>query len=243
MIDDPKPEEFPGTGDKGNKMPETMKSQAQWVDTVKNMCQSCHALGTRGIREIPKVFTDGYDAHTAWAIRTQAGQAQEYMATVIASMGPDKVYDLFSKWTDHIAGGELPFAKPERPKGIERNVVYTMWDWAAPTRYQHDAISTDKRNPRINANGLIYGSSEESSDLGWPHQYSQRHDGRGGQGLVHGTSASARQPRLLQARVGFGIGQGCTAGDVLAPALAFRSRDEQVGSHQHLLHNASPLFR
>jgi hypothetical protein len=80
-------------------------------------------------------------------------------------MGPDKVYDLFSKWTDGIAAGALPFEKPERPKGIERNVVYTMWDWASPKRYQHDAISTDKRNPRVNANGLIYGSSEESSDL------------------------------------------------------------------------------
>ena len=34
-----------------------------------------------------------------------------------------------------------------------------------PSRYQHDAISTDKRNPHINANGLIYGSSEESTDL------------------------------------------------------------------------------
>ncbi len=165
MLDIPKPEEFPGTGDTGNKMPETMKSQTQWVDTVKNMCQSCHALGTRGIREIPKVFKDGNDSHTAWAIRTQAGQAQEYMATVLASMGPEKVYDLFSKWTDRIASGELPFDKPERPKGVERNVVFTMWDWAAPTRYQHDAISTDKRNPRVNANGLIYGSSEESSDL------------------------------------------------------------------------------
>ena len=85
------------------------------------------------------------------------------MATVLASMGPEKVYELFSKWTDRIAGGELPFDKPERPKGIERNVVYTMGDWAAPTRYQHDAID-HKRNPHINANGLIYGSSEESSD-------------------------------------------------------------------------------
>src|SRR5215468_3895593 len=46
LLDIPAPEEFPGTGDKGNKMPATIKSQAQWVDTVKNMCQSCHALGS-----------------------------------------------------------------------------------------------------------------------------------------------------------------------------------------------------
>ena len=98
-------------------------------------------------------------------MRTQAGQAMEYMATAINSIGPDKVYDVFSKWTDKIAAGALPFDKPERPKGIERNVVYTLWDWAAPTHYQHDAISTDKRNPHVNANGLIYGSPEESTDL------------------------------------------------------------------------------
>ena len=165
MLDIPAPEEFPGTGDKGNKMPETMKSQAQWVDTVKNMCQSCHALGARGIREVPKMFKDGNDSHTAWALRTQAGQAMEYMALALGSMGPEKVYSLFSKWTDRIAAGELPFDKPERPKGIERNVVYSMWDWASPTHYQHDAISTDKRNPTVNANGLIYGSPEESTDL------------------------------------------------------------------------------
>src|SRR5260370_28987692 len=75
MLDIPAPEEFPGTGDKGNKMPDTMKSQAQWVDTVKNMCQSCHALGSRGIREVPKTFMDGNNSHMAWALRTQAGQA------------------------------------------------------------------------------------------------------------------------------------------------------------------------
>jgi len=166
LLDIPAANEFPGTGDKGNKMPDTMKSQAQWVDTVKNMCQSCHALGARGIREVPKMFMDqGHDSQTAWAIRTQAGQAQEYMATALGSMGPDKVYSLFSKWTDRIAEGELPFDKPERPKGLERNMVYTMWDWATPTHYQHDAISTDKRNPTRNANGLIYGSPEESTDL------------------------------------------------------------------------------
>ncbi len=40
-----------------------------------------------------------------------------------------------------------------------------MWDWASPKHYQHDAISTDKRDPTINANGLIYGSPEESTNL------------------------------------------------------------------------------
>lgn len=165
LINVPSPAEFPGTGAAGNKMPPTMKSQEQWIDTVKNMCQSCHALGSRGVREVPKIFGDGRQAHEAWAMRTVAGQAMEYMATVLTSMGPESAYSIFGNWTDRLAAGALPFDKPERPKGIERNVVYTMWDWASPKHYQHDAISTDKRNPTLNANGLIYGSPEESTDL------------------------------------------------------------------------------
>ena len=47
MIDLPKASEFPGTGEKGNGIPTFMKSQAYWVDTMKNSCQSCHALGDR----------------------------------------------------------------------------------------------------------------------------------------------------------------------------------------------------
>ena len=42
--------------------------------------------------------------------------------------------------------------------------MITQWDWADPKAYLHDEISTDKRNPNVNANGLIYGSPEESRD-------------------------------------------------------------------------------
>jgi hypothetical protein len=165
MIEMPGKDQFPGTGDKGNGIAPTMKTQNAWVDTVKNMCQSCHALGTRGIREVPEMFRSKGSSFTAWAYRTQAGQAMPYMALALGSLGPEKAFTMFSQWTDRIAAGELPFAKPERPQGIERNAVYTMWDWASPKYYQHDAISTDKRNPTVNSNGLIWGSPEESTDL------------------------------------------------------------------------------
>ena len=35
-------------------------------------------------------------------------------------------------WTDRIAHGELPAAKPQRPSGRERNVVATVRDWSEP---------------------------------------------------------------------------------------------------------------
>jgi hypothetical protein len=167
MIDVPKASEFPGTGDAGNGIPTFMKTQAYWIDTMKNSCQSCHALGTRGIREVPELFKSQHpgDSFLAWAQRTQAGQAMGNMALTLGRLGPDRGLAMYADWTDRIAKGEVPFAKPERPKGIERNAVYTMWDWSTPKYYMHDAISTDKRHPNLNANGLIYGAPEESTDL------------------------------------------------------------------------------
>jgi hypothetical protein len=170
LLQIPAASEFPGTGEgtvkeRGNGIAETMKDQHFWIDTLKNGCQSCHALGSIGIREVPATFRKSGSSFAAWARRTQAGQAMEYMARVLGRFGAEKALRLFADWTDRVAAGELPFAKPERPKGIERNVVVSIWDWSSPTYYLHDAISTDKRHPTVNANGLIWGSTEESTDL------------------------------------------------------------------------------
>jgi hypothetical protein len=164
MLKIPAPSEFPGTGPAGNGIGELMKNQHSWIDLVKNSCQSCHALGSYGIRRIPKFHQESYDSLTAWTRRVQAGQAMSNMAIKLGQIGPDKALTLFADWTDRIAKGELPFEKPPRPQGLERNAVITIWDYATPKHYQHDAISTDKRDPTVNANGPVYGSSEESTD-------------------------------------------------------------------------------
>jgi hypothetical protein len=165
MLKIPDKNEFPGTGAKGNGIQEVMKTQHYWIDTVKNSCQSCHALGSKGVRTIPKELGPFNNSTQAWTRRLQAGQASANMAVSLGRLGPQKAVALFADWTDRIAAGELPFAKPERPQGVERNVVISMWEWSTPKSYLHDAISTDKRNPRLNANGLIYGSPEESTDM------------------------------------------------------------------------------
>src|SRR5438552_2307198 len=165
MLKIPAKSEFPGTGDKGNGISTNIKSQEQWVDTVKNACQSCHALGSAGIRKVPEVFAKEGNSFQAWARRTQAGQAMTNMATGLGYMGIDAALKNFADWTDRVAAGELPFAKPERPKGVERNVVITMWDWSTNKAYLHDSIATDKDHPTVNANGKIYGATEESTDM------------------------------------------------------------------------------
>jgi hypothetical protein len=78
--------------------------------------------------------------------------------------GRQRALATYADWSDRIAHGELPSAAPSRPQGRERNVVITMWDWADPKVNLHDAISSDKPNPTVNANGPIYGALEESGD-------------------------------------------------------------------------------
>ena len=162
LLQIPGKSEFPGTGDKGNGISPNMKAQHYWIDSVKNSCQSCHALGSHGIRVVPQEFGPGV---AGWARRTQSGQAMINMALTLGNMGAERALKQYADWTDRIAAGELPFAKPERPQGVERNVVISEWEWSTPKYYLHDEISSDKRDPRVNANGKIYGSPEESTDL------------------------------------------------------------------------------
>src|SRR5437660_11157659 len=108
MLHIPAADQFPGTGAKGNGIPEIMKAQHYWVDTVKNACQSCHAFGTHGIRVIPPQLGEFKDSKDAWAVRTQSGQAQGPMAARLVLLGPDKGIALFADWTDRVAKGELP---------------------------------------------------------------------------------------------------------------------------------------
>ena len=141
-----------------------VKSQPEWVNVVKsNGCIGCHALGTPYTRTIPKDFAHMNSAD-AWGRRIQSGQAMTQMARDITRLDAPRALALFGDWTDRIAAGELPFAQPERPKGVERNVVLTLWDWSTPTGYMHDIIGTDRRKPTLYPNGKLYGSPEDSTD-------------------------------------------------------------------------------
>ncbi|HEX9871225.1 MAG TPA: carboxypeptidase regulatory-like domain-containing protein, partial [Candidatus Tectomicrobia bacterium] len=166
MLKVPDKSEFPGTGPNGNGIAEAMKTQNQWLDIVKtDGCYTCHQLGNKATRTIPKELGDFPSSEEAWARRIQSGQAMTQMVNNIGRLGPTRGFKLFADWTDRIAAGELPASQPSRPQGVERNVVITLWDWATPKAYLHDEVATDKRNPTVNANGLLYGAPEESTDL------------------------------------------------------------------------------
>ena len=166
MLKIPEKSEFPGTGAKGNGMPETLKSQGEWLNVVKtNGCIACHQMGNSATRTIPQAFAHITPSVEAWRRRITAGQAMTQMVTGLGRLEPQRALTLFADWSDRIAAGELPATKPPRPQGVERNVVLTLWDWSSPTAYLHDEISTDKRKPTVNAYGALYGATEESSDF------------------------------------------------------------------------------
>jgi hypothetical protein len=165
MLKVPEKGMFPGTGPGGNGLAAHLKSQAEWLNVVKtNGCYTCHALGNKATRTIPKEFAD-MKPEEAWARRIMSGQAQLQMANAISRLDVPHALKLFADWTDRIAAGELPGTKPSRPQGVERNVVITLWDWSGPKAYLHDEIATDKRKPTINPYGKIYGSTEDSTDF------------------------------------------------------------------------------
>ncbi len=157
LLEVPPASDFPGTGPRGNGIGTAMKTQADWIDRMKDGCQLCHQLGNQATREMPMLNLETFDSTAeAWNYRIQAGGAGPAMTAEINRIGRPRAISLYADWTDRIRAGELPPAPP-RPTGVERNVVLSMWGWGHPQGMVHDNVSTDKRDPTLYAGGPIYG--------------------------------------------------------------------------------------
>ena len=157
LLEVPPAGDFPGTGPRGNGIGAAMRTQADWIDRMKDGCQLCHQLGNYATREMPMLDLDDFDSTVdAWNHRIQAGGAGPAMAAEINRIGRPRAIQLYAEWTDRIRAGEVPPAPP-RPQGVERNVVLTSWGWGHPRGMVHDNVSTDKRDPTLYPDGPIYG--------------------------------------------------------------------------------------
>jgi hypothetical protein len=137
----------------------------EYLAWVKNLgCTSCHQLGNLYTRTLPETLGEFETSHAAWIRRTQAGQAAFIMIRQAAAQLRGVPYKYLSEWTDRVAAGAIPHVQPERPTGLERNVVVTVRDWSKPTGYMHDLSGTDRRDPTVNAYGPLYGAPEHSTD-------------------------------------------------------------------------------
>jgi hypothetical protein len=147
----------------GGAMPSRL-TQDGWISAMKNTgCIGCHQIGQLSTRTFQPSLGKFPNAVEAWRRRVQSGQAGQMMLGQLNNLGETSFVN-FADWTDRIARGELPHAKPKRPEGVERNIVVTLRDWMNEKQYLHDLISSDRRNPTVNAYGPLYGSPEYSSD-------------------------------------------------------------------------------
>jgi hypothetical protein len=160
MLKIPPASDFGGSTD----IPKNI-TQDNWLRQMNNVdCIGCHQLGQEATRMIPASLGKFESGAEAWQRRILSGQSGEMMTNRIAGQFGGVPYKYFGDWTDRIAKGELPKTKPPRPEGEERNIVITSWEWSKPDKYLHDLISSDRRNPTVNAYGPLYGSPEYSTD-------------------------------------------------------------------------------
>ncbi len=188
--------------------PPNMKITDYLNGMKNNGCVGCHQLGQLSTRTIPKFHMDAVKTHEeAWVRRIQSGQAGENMVTQAAGQMGGVPFKYLGDWTERVAKGELPFAKPTRPQGIERNIVVTLRDWHNDKQYLHDLIASDRRYPTVNAYGPVYGQCEHACndmpilDSGEEHG----DEFRVADHARHAACARARQRRLGQDPGTFGL--------------------------------------
>jgi hypothetical protein len=167
LLEPPAKNLFPGTGPQGNGVGTKMLSQNHWINSLKSDCNFCHQLGNQLTRTVDDVLKAKPELKThaeAWEWRLGTGVRGTSMYSVLINQGKEPSVKAFSDWTERVAKGEVPPA-PSRPKGIERNVVVTMWDVGDDHSFMHDEISTDKNHPTVNAGGRVYAVSAGHGQL------------------------------------------------------------------------------
>jgi len=167
LMEPPPKNLFPGTGVAGNGVGASMLTQNHWINSLKSGCNFCHQLGnqlTRTLDDVHNAEPSIKNPIEAWDRRLHGGVRGDSMYGTLGTMGREASLKVFADWTDRIAKGEIPPA-PVRPKGIERNLVVTLWDVGDDHSFMHDEISTDKNHPTVNANGPIYAVSAGHGQL------------------------------------------------------------------------------
>jgi hypothetical protein len=146
------------------KLPPGEMSPQELASAIKR-CMGCHQIGDESTRLMPKSLGTFDSSLKAWDRRVQSGWHGSNMSSQFMRLRGQRA--MFAEWTDRIAAGAVPRDTPRRPQGVERNLVVTMWDWGRESSYVHDATPADRRDPRGNANGIVYGGNQSDDTIVW----------------------------------------------------------------------------
>jgi hypothetical protein len=169
MLEIPSAKEFPGTGNppQGNGIGAGMTTQANYVHALKSNCNFCHQLGNAITRDLSHVFKAKPEFKTheeAWEWRLGTGVRGSNMYSVLNQQGQARTLKAWADWSRAIEKGAAPPAPP-RPRGVERNLVLTLWDWGTDHSFMHDEITTDRNRPTVNGGGPVYAVSAGHGQL------------------------------------------------------------------------------
>ena len=110
---------FPGTGDKGNGIPENFKTQEQWLNFIKtNGCGNCHQMGNYATRTISEKLGRFESSYDAWASRLSVGPSGHDMVRFITQLMTPEGGHLaaLADWTDRLNRGNFrPAARHGKP--------------------------------------------------------------------------------------------------------------------------------
>lgn len=136
----------------------TILTQADWIWGLRRGCEVCHQMGSKPSREIEPELRPYKTTKEAWEKKLILGQGGRQLHDEAGlGLGNPRAVDMWVNWLDRIGAGELPAEVPPRPKGVERNLVLTLWDFGTRVAFPHDLISTAKRDPTVMAaKGRVY---------------------------------------------------------------------------------------
>ena len=168
LLEPPAANEFPGTGPHGQRhrhgdadaepLHQLAQVRLQLLPSARQ--RSRRATVDHVLKAKPELKTHA----EAWEWRLGTGVRGTSMYGVLNNQGKDRLLKSYADWTERIAKGEVPPAPP-RPKGVERNLVVTLWDVGDDHSFMHDEISTDKNRPTVNAGGNVYAVSAGHGQL------------------------------------------------------------------------------
>jgi hypothetical protein len=134
----------------------TIQTQAAWIWSMRRGCGVCHQMGSKATRELEPELGSFQTTEQAWERKLILGQGgRQLHGEAGLGLSNPIAQAMWVDWVDRIAKGATP-PVPERPKGVERSLVLSIWDFGTRSAFPHDLISTDKRYPTINPNGRLY---------------------------------------------------------------------------------------
>src|SRR5688500_20014706 len=116
-----------------------MQSQNHCINSIKSDCNFCHQLGnqlTRSVDHVLKAKPELKTHEEAWEWRLGVGVRGTQMYGVLNQQGQQRALKAWADWSRAIDKGAVP-PSPPRPRGVERNVVLTLWDWRPAQSFRH----------------------------------------------------------------------------------------------------------